>query len=99
MQYFFEWDQNKAKENVKKHKISFEHAAAVLLDPRAVTVCDREHGAPEERWVTIGMDRTGNLLVTVHTFEQSNDEDCKIRIISARMATKKEARQYAEETR
>jgi uncharacterized protein len=52
------------------------------------------HSDEEERWVTIGLDASGNLLVVVHTFEEVNETRCKIRLISARRATKKEAEQY-----
>lgn len=97
MRYYFEWDPKKAKENLKKHKVSFERAASIFLDPRAVTIFDEEHGESEDRWVTMGIDKTGGLLVVVHTFQQKKNEEYKIRIISARKATRKETKQYMEE--
>lgn len=59
--YNFEWDHKKAKQNIKKHKISFERAATVFLDSNAISLYDKEHEEMEERWITIGMDKTGNL--------------------------------------
>ena len=59
---------------------------------------DEEHSEVEDRWVTIGIDSTGVLQVVVHTFEQISEDLCEIRIISARKATKREARQYEEKS-
>ncbi len=96
MRYTFEWDPIKAKENLKKHRISFDRAAEVILDPLAVSVSDEEHSEDEERWVTIGKDRRGSVLILIHTFLGVSAEECRIRIISARKANKREARQYEE---
>jgi hypothetical protein len=59
-----------------------------------VSIPDEEHSEEEDRWVTIGLDASGNLIVVVHTFEEVDAGRCKIRLISARKATKKEGRQY-----
>ncbi len=99
MRYYFDWHPNKAKTNRKKHGISFEQAAGIFLDPRAMTVFDDEHSENEDRWVTIGIDKSGILLVMVHTFHQIDSECCRIHIISARKATKKEAKHYREENK
>lgn len=96
MKYNFEWDPNKAKQNLKKHKVSFEHAAEIFLDPFAISVFDEEHSLQEDRWVTIGKDSNEAVLVIIHTFRQQNVNQCNIRIISARKATKKEVKQYEE---
>ena len=96
MRYNFEWDPFKAKENSSKHGISFERAAELFLDPLAVSALDEEHSGAEERWVTIGRDSHGRMLVLVHTFSEVLAEEWNIRIISARKATKREARQYEE---
>ena len=96
MRYTFEWDPVKAKENLKKHRISFERAAEIILDPLAVTVRDDEHSEGEERWVTLGKDRRGSILLLIHTFSEITAEECRIRIISARKANKRETRQYEE---
>jgi uncharacterized DUF497 family protein len=95
--YHFEWDPNKAKDNVRKHKISFEGASTIFHDPRAVSIFDKEHSESEERWITMGIDINGNLLVVIHTFKQADESNYRIRIISAREATKKETKQYKEE--
>ncbi len=96
MRYYFEWNPKKARENIKKHKVGFERAASIFLDPRAVTIFDEEHSESEDRWVTLGIDKTGALLVVIHTFQKKNKEEYKIRIISARKATRKEVKQYQE---
>ena len=99
MRYYFDWDPNKAKSNRKKHGISFEQASAIFLDPRMIAVFDSEHSEHEDRWATIGIDRNAILLVVVHTFQQLDTSCCRIRIISARKATRKESKQYQEENR
>ena len=94
MRYIFEWDPLKAKENLRKHGISFERAAAIFHDPHARSIFDIEHSEDEDRWVTLGMDSSGNLLVVIHTFHAVDDSARRVRIISARKATRKETRQY-----
>jgi uncharacterized DUF497 family protein len=94
LEYVFDWDPKKAALNLRNHRVGFERAATMFLDSRAVSISDEEHSDEEERWVTIGLDASGNLLVVVHTFEEMNETRCKIRLISARRATKKEAEQY-----
>ena len=96
MRYTFEWDPIKAKENLRKHRISFDRAAEVILDPLAVSICDEEHSEHEERWVSIGKDRRGSVLILIHTFLGVSAEECRIRIISARKASKRETKQYEE---
>ncbi len=96
MRYYFEWDPQKAKANIQKHKVSFERACTIFKDPQALSIYDEEHSEKEDRWITLGMDINGNLLVVVHTFDQINENSCKIRIISARKATKREIKQYNE---
>lgn len=99
MRYYFDWDPDKAKANRNKHGIGFEQASTIFLDPRMISVFDCEHSEHEDRWATIGIDRNGNLLVVVHTFQQVDAESCRIRIISARKATTKESKQYREENK
>lgn len=94
--YNFEWDHKKANKNITKHRVSFERAASVFLDPNAISVYDEDHEEHEERWITIGMDKSLNLLVVCHTFNQVADETFSIRIISARKPTKHEIKQYKE---
>ena len=96
VRYYFDWDPNKAKANRVKHGIVFEEASSIFLDSRMITVFDSAHGEIEDRWATIGIDRNGILLVVVHTFQQLEADCCRIRIISARRATRRESRQYRE---
>ena len=93
MRYDFEWDLRKAVLNLKKHKVSFDRATNIFRDPNALSIPDEERSDTEERWVTIGIDQTGAVLVVVHTFLQLNYDLCKIRIISARKATQNEVLQ------
>ncbi len=94
MRYNFDWDPAKAESNVGKHGVAFERAATVFRDPNAVSVFDDDHSDEEERWLTLGLDSGGALLVVHHTFTNVDKENCSIRIISARKATKPETRQY-----
>ncbi len=94
MNYNFEWDLEKAKLNKKRHRLNFELAATVFKDPQALSVFDKEHSETEERWITMGIASNGNLIVVVHTFKEENDTSVRIRIISARKATRNEAKQY-----
>ena len=94
----FDWDPAKAASNLAKHGVSFEDAMGVFLDPLALSRLDDVHGAAEERWVTIGLSRGTNLLVAVHTHVEIDDDRITIRIISARKPTKREKRQYEQES-
>ena len=96
MNYNFEWDPNKAKSNLKKHKISFENATMVFKDQNAISVFDDEHSASEDRWITIGLDSQTKTLVVIHTFISIDKDNCNVRMISARKATKKEKQIYKE---
>jgi hypothetical protein len=92
--YNFEWDLYKAKENVAKHKVGFERAAEIFMDPLAISLYAEEHSDAEDRWVTIGRDLSENVLVVIHTFQEEDTNTAVIRVISARKATRKEAKQY-----
>ena len=94
MQYDFEWDPQKAKTNLTKHRVSFERATTVFRDPNAISIPDEEHSETEERWVTLGLDGSGNVLLVCHTFKMESISLCKIRVISARKAEKSEILQY-----
>ena len=96
MRYTFEWDLAKAKQNRRKHRISFERASEIFLDSLAISAFDEEHSEEEERWVTIGKDTQGYNLVVVHTHTEVSPNERTMRVISARKATKKELRQYEE---
>lgn len=83
-----EFDPAKAASNLRKHRVSFAHAEQALRDPLAVTVEDPDV-ADEPRFVTLGMDALGRVLVVVHTPRGEN-----VRLISARKASRGEATQY-----
>jgi uncharacterized DUF497 family protein len=89
--YRFEWEPAKARQNLRKHDISFERAATIFRDPKQLSIYDEEHSDDEDRWVTPGMDNTGSLLVVIHTFRPIDDDEAGIRLISARRATEREA--------
>ena len=92
MEYItFEWDENKNAINKQKHQVSFEEAQTVFEDPNAIMIPDTEHSEEEERFILLGFSNNAKLLVVCHCYRQS---DTVIRIISARKATKNEARQY-----
>ena len=99
MRYAFEWNPSKAKDNLRKHGISFDRASTVFLDPSALSAFDEDHSQDEDRWVTLGLDSNGTLLTVVPTFEQVSNQLCRVRMISARRATNQEARQYPKEGR
>ncbi len=82
------WDPNKAKTNLKKHRVSLSDAEAVLFDPNAIS-CEDEDAESEQRHQSIGLDSLGRVLVVVYTYRGSN-----IRLISARRATRKERQNY-----
>ena len=94
MQYNFEWDPTKAKSNFRKHKISFERASEIFLDPFMLSVFDETHSTNEDRWITLGKDRNNITIVVVHTFREIDFDNSTIRMISARRATKREDKQY-----
>jgi len=89
----FEWDDEKAAANARKHGISFEHATVVFKDPLAITIDDPEHSDYEERSITIGASLFDDVFVVIHT-----EREDRIRIISARLATNTERRKYMNET-
>jgi uncharacterized protein len=85
----FTWDKRKALANLAKHGVLFEDAATVFGDALAATIADPDHSVNEARFVTMGLDAQGRLLVVCHTEELET-----IRIISARLADKKERKTY-----
>jgi len=89
----FEWDDNKAKLNVTKHRVTFGEASTVFGDPLSLTIPDPAHSQFELRFVIIGHSHQRKLLVVVHTQRGDN-----IRIISARRATRRERKTYEEST-
>jgi uncharacterized protein len=91
MQIGFEWDEKKAKSNIRKHRISFEEAVTVFDDPISLTMDDPDHSEDEPRFVTIGYSERERLLVVCHC-----DRPDSIRLISARTADRRERRYYEE---
>ena len=87
----FEWDPAKARTNLRKHGVSFDEAATVFLDDFSLTGNDPDHSEDEERFVMFGISNAGRLLVIAHTARGE-----RIRIISARPATRPERKIYEE---
>jgi len=88
----FEWDPNKAAENLKNHGISFDEASSVFGDPLATTIDDPDHSTDEFRFLTMGYTKSQRLIVVSHT-----EREGSIRIISAREPTPRERKQYESE--
>ena len=88
--YDFEWDPAKALSNLRKHGVSFDQAATVFLDAQALTVYDAASSHGEERWFTLGFDASAKLLAVAHTYQDIEPGRARMRIISARPATKRE---------
>ena len=84
----FEFDPAKARANLRKHRVSFADAEQALRDPAAVTIEDPD-AEGEQRFVTLGIDTVGRVLVIAYTLRGD-----RIRLISARKASKGKARQY-----
>ena len=82
------WDPKKAESNFRKHRVRFSDAETVLFDPLALTLNYQDVDG-EQRFVTVGSDAIGRIIVTVYTYRGE-----KIRIISARKATATERKQY-----
>jgi hypothetical protein len=91
MKLSFEWDEEKAKANLKKHRVSFDEATTVFIDPFSITIPDPAHSADEQRYIDLGSSDKGRVLVVVYTERGSN-----IRIISCRKATSPERKLYDE---
>ena len=87
----FEWDPQKATSNLRKHGVSFHEGASVLADPLSITYHDPDHSVSEQRFITVGISRAGQVLMVAHT-----DRRDRVRIISARRTTRQERRHYEE---
>lgn len=96
MRVEFDWDPRKATSNWNKHKVTFEEAMDVFVDPLALSRMDEDAPVGEERWVTLGRTAHEKLLVVVHTHGELSYDTIAIRIISARAASRREARQYEQ---
>jgi len=91
----YEWDIKKAARNLRKHGVSFDEAKTVFLDPLAETFDDPDHSDEERRFITLGMSTSQRLLFVAHA---DSGED-RVRIISARAATRRETHAYQERSR
>ena len=91
MTFRYEWDPRKAAANLKKHGVSFEKAASIFNDPRAITFSDPDHSVVEERLLSFGISNMGRLLAIIST-----ERDTALRIISARNATRRERGIYEQ---
>jgi len=89
MGLLFEWDADKAASNLRKHRVSFDEARTVLSDPREMTMFDEDHSEDEDRYISMGLSGQGRVVVVSYT-----ERDDRIRIISARVANKRERAQY-----
>ena len=89
----FNWDKNKANNNLVKHKIAFEEARSVFDDDNARLIFDPDHSYDEDRFILLGLSCSLKILVVVHCYK---DEENIIRLISARKATKEEEINYKE---
>jgi len=85
----FEWDKRKEAANIRKHGVSFHEASTVFLDPLSMTFYDPDHAEDEDRYVTLGMAKNGQLIFVSHA-----DRGDRVRIISAREASKLERNGY-----
>ena len=88
----FEWDAAKTKSNVAKHGVTFDEAVTAFADPLAITYRDAEHSVDELRYITVAASNRQRLLVIAHV-DRGPD---RIRIISARLATRKETQDHEE---
>lgn len=91
MKLKFEWDEEKAKANLKKHRVSFDEATTVFIDPFSITIPDPAQSGEEQRYIDIGSSDKDHVPVVVYTECGSN-----IRIISCRKATSSERKLYEE---
>jgi uncharacterized protein len=92
--YGFEWDADKAQQNLKKHGVSFDEGATIFDDPNLIELFDETHSETEKRYLAIGMSKNGRLLVVTYTPRGEN-----LRIINARSAGKRLEQFYEQENK
>jgi uncharacterized DUF497 family protein len=88
----FEWDPRKAAVNLQKRGVSFEEAMTAFADPHSITIRDPDHSEDEDRCILIGRSMVQRLLVVVHL-----ERGVRLRLISARLAARRERRTYEED--
>lgn len=91
MPYLFEWDPAKAAENLRKHGVSFDEATEAFGDPLSLNMPDPRHARREERFLVLGLSRSGRLLVVSYA-----ERGARTRLISARLAGRSERQRYEE---
>jgi uncharacterized protein len=89
----FSWDEGKNRENLRKHGISFEEASTAFSDENARLNHDPDHSQDEDRFILLGFSAKPRLIVVSHVYRQDGQ---KIRIVSARKATRNERKQYGQ---
>ena len=89
----FQWNPDKANNNLQKYNVSFDEAVTIFGDQLAVTIADSDHSIGEFRMITIGQSKLRRLLVVCHT-----EREGEVRLISARLATRQERRSYESGT-
>lgn len=89
----FEWDDTKAERNFDKHRVRFTEAATIWLDGNALEIWDPNHSEFEDRWIRLGISRFARVLIVVYI---EKIEEKRVRIISARKATRSEIIQYEQ---
>jgi hypothetical protein len=89
MSLVIEWDSGKARTNLRKHRVSFEEASTVFADPLSMTICDPDHSVGEMRFLDVGLSRSGRLLAMSYT-----ERGHRIRLITARLASRRERSSY-----
>jgi uncharacterized protein len=92
----FDWDARKAAANQRKHGVTFEEAASAFLDPNGLDGDDLAHSAVEARRLRLARSAAGRVLVVAYTIRRQADEEIT-RIISARRASRKERKSYAQD--
>ena len=91
MQYTFEWDAEKARQNIGKHGVTFEEAASAFSDPLSYTIADPDHSESEQRFILMGLSERRRVLLVAFT-----EREDRIRIPTARLASRREKRSYEE---
>ena len=92
----FQWDEKKAAANLEKHHVSFAKAVSAFADTQGLDGADHAHSGHEERRLRIAKSAFGDILTIAYTLRKSNNDQTKVRIISARRASRKERKTYKE---
>jgi len=96
MRLIFEWDDEKAQKNHRKHRVGFEEAKTIFSDPVLISFPDEYHSEDEQRLISVGASSQNRILLVVHTEILESSDTVVVRIISGRKATASERRVYEE---